>query len=186
MKSAPVAFIALCLAGIFGGWYLRGQWDDRQINGLNTELNIAEKNLHIAEQRIAAAEQRIGVFPEYTTYSKLTNGELKEYTHYIIARLKQFDLEWQKATASALLPENQKNPKFFDELNEKFSIEYKTSYASECTNLLSEYFRRIPEDKRPEQSILGLPLVTTGIMIGHDPAGQVSEYLTRLANTLSE
>jgi hypothetical protein len=181
LTQAPLAFALLTAFGVAIGWI--------------AARKFLEERISVMQQRLSDYQERLGLAPkDQTTYSKMTNRELRQATVELVPKLRTFQQQVEHRDTMAVLEQHQRISGLSEpERNQAFqqnmlatvsqsqlrNMEFQRNYRASAIALRDELLRRLPE-QRPEM----LPALDYGMLAGVTPVGQVADYLERLAKLL--
>lgn len=168
-KSAWLAFIIVLLVGGIVG-YLIGRWKYQRIVQIKNE-RIAQKDdqLVAKDDLIAEYRERLHLTPTTdTSYSRLTNNELKQKALEVVSQTRDFlrernerdtrlrDSEWEEMFAAKSEEEKHRIwNKFVTitmESSQKLISDYKEKFKVDTILLRDELLSRLPKDARDDNS----------------------------------
>lgn len=193
IKSAPAAsFILFALA--FAILYVAFNWRyTGQIESLTGQANLLK-------DQVADYRERLGLAPaDKTTYSKLTNQELKDSVSEFVVRLREFasrtdatlppdlSIEQARAMSKATTEEEraeisqrfwQRQIAMYREQANAKMLEYQQKFRTQAIVLRDEMLRRLPV--QPPSKV---PVIYD-MLVGPTPAYDIAMDLERLSSLL--
>ena len=141
LKSAPVAFILLLVCG-FGAAFIASNWRyEAIVDNKDERLITLKERLEVKDEQLQEYRERLHLVPTtQTTYSLLSNKELKNNTLDLVTEIRSF-LEIRKVKYDSIL-----FPKVTNAEQEKAWQQKTNALMLESTNTSAEYNKKFKVD----------------------------------------